>query len=1028
MRTPYEIVNAGRKPDIDRLFIRVFGCPVQFKPLDKPLTKMTERTLDGYFLGVDFPSVIVQRASDGKLMRISPKKVRCHESAYCHERYVGVEHLKHLVSFDEGDQEIPVSVPSLKVLRPGTLFDPLVNQGESNVQPVEYREEHSEIDEESNVDLVKRLKQYLLRKSVGPEVHDALAKVAQGVEKLEGASGHVPGAGDRKSVASGQVPGAGERESVVSGQVPGADDFAGVESGQEKRGVSVGARTRANTRKAPVGDSLLPQATSVHAPLNVSVPEHVSERVDDSDEESLRPPIRDVPIGSRVMIESVRFDGNVPGSYSGTVAKYTHGTVVSRQKGGVVEVQWDGDDSNVRSHWSHLLYSDEHGTWPCGVIGPPRTKVRRLEQSSEPGEAYMCMARRLGLPEWQEPFRTLAAVERATVGECESKALEGEVGRTPPVPSSVWEALLMPNWREWMVAVKKEHDGWREANAYRVTTIDKMIPNSSCVDILEIFTVKRSGVCKFRSCLMGNQLRKDIDYKNTFSATVTADNIRFFFSLATQLGHQVHGADVRCAYLQGKQRIPIYAFMPVYFGLSDMSWEALAELRKKLEKVVATGGVKKIRELARTKRRSSNQVIELLASVYGTPDAGNAWGLLLIDILTKRMGFKRSQVDGCLYFKTNKRYHQAQNDVDSVWVTEYIVVLTWTDDMPYFGTKEMVEWYRAELPKHCPIEWTEVCVDFIGIEIHQDLELGVTALTQAKYWVLVKERFKEYLSLSGSRVRIPLPEGTVSVPATREEHELAMSMPYQELVGCLAFPSCHTKLGIRYAISILSSHMQCWSLEHWKLAIHCLWYCYNSRHIGLMFSRGLDQHGINVLYAYADSAFTAPRSQGCRMVLMNGCLVSLSSQKHPTIDVSTTAAEITEAFYCSNDAVGFRNLMEEMGFVLQGPTVIYEDNQPAIKVLEGNRNLTSKTKHMDIRVWKMRERLDDQQVVLRFCSTTDMLADIGTKALGVRAFEYLRDLMNGYALVRLRHKEYVMPAMVIAWSDLVSSMPSECTR
>ena len=64
--------------------------------------------------------------------------------------------------------------------------------------------------------------------------------------------------------------------------------------------------------------------------------------------------------------------------------------------------------------------------------------------------------------------------------------------------------------------------------------------------------------------------------------------------------------------------------MSVYFGLSDMSWEALAELRKKLEKVVATGGVKKIKELARTKRRSSNQVIELLASVYGTPDAGNA--------------------------------------------------------------------------------------------------------------------------------------------------------------------------------------------------------------------------------------------------------------------------------------------------------------------------------------------------------------------------------------------------------------------
>ena len=155
---------------------------------------------------------------------------------------------------------------------------------------------------------------------------------------------------------------------------------------------------------------------------------------------------------------------------------------------------------------------------------------------------------------------------------------------------------------------------------------------------------------------------------------------------------------------------------------------------------------------------------------------------------------------------------------------------------------------------------------------------------------------------------------------------------------------------------------------------------------------------------------------------MNGCLLSLSSQKHPTIDVSTTAAEITEAFYCSNEAMGCRNLMDELGFLLQGPTVMYEDNQPAIAVLEGNRNLTSKTKHMDIRVWKMRERLDDQLVVLHFCSTTEMYADIGTKALGVKAFEYLRDLQNGYALVRLRYRDYEMPVMVIEWCDLVHLM------
>ena len=38
--------------------------------------------------------------------------------------------------------------------------------------------------------------------------------------------------------------------------------------------------------------------------------------------------------------------------------------------------------------------------------------------------------------------------------------------------------------------------------------------------------------------------------------------------------------------------------------------------------------------------------------------------------------------------------------------------------------------------------------------------------------------------------------------------------------------------------------------------------------------------------------------------------------------------------------------------------------------------------------------------MLVFCPTRDMLADIGTKPLNVKQFEYLRDSANGYALCR----------------------------
>ena len=114
--------------------------------------------------------------------------------------------------------------------------------------------------------------------------------------------------------------------------------------------------------------------------------------------------------------------------------------------------------------------------------------------------------------------------------------------------------------------------------------------------------------------------------------------------------------------------------------------------------------------------------------------------------------------------------------------------------------------------------------------------------------------------------------------------------------------------------------------------------------------------------------------------------------------------------------------------MLHGPTIIYEDCQPAIAVAEGDRNLASKTKHLELRTWKLRERIDDQEIILHFCGTVNMLADIGTKALGVKPFEYLRDLMNGYAIVRLKHRGVSLPVLVICLVDLEAGLAETRAR
>ncbi len=74
----------------------------------------------------------------------------------------------------------------------------------------------------------------------------------------------------------------------------------------------------------------------------------------------------------------------------------------------------------------------------------------------------------------------------------------------------------------------------------------------------------------------------------------------------------------------------------------------------------------------------------------------------------------------------------------------------------------------------------------------------------------------------------------------------------------------------------------------------------------------------NVLTAYADSSFTLPRSQGCRLIMMNGAAICFSSKRHTITDDSTTAAELTKLYLAACDVEAMQNLNEELGLKQNG--------------------------------------------------------------------------------------------------------------
>jgi hypothetical protein len=113
--------------------------------------------------------------------------------------------------------------------------------------------------------------------------------------------------------------------------------------------------------------------------------------------------------------------------------------------------------------------------------------------------------------------------------------------------------------------------------------------------------------------------------------------------------------------------------------------------------------------------------------------------------------------------------------------------------------------------------------------------------------------------------------------------------------------------------------------------------------------------------------------------------------------------------------------MAEVGLFQQEATVIYQDNQPAIHIMTNRGMMPNKSKAMDIRVMSARNKVEDGKVLPVYINTLKMLADMGTKALDEKQFVFLRDLANGYALVRLSRENAQLPAMVISAQELSSA-------
>ncbi|CAI7861130.1 unnamed protein product [Closterium sp. NIES-53] len=141
--------------------------------------------------------------------------------------------------------------------------------------------------------------------------------------------------------------------------------------------------------------------------------------------------------------------------------------------------------------------------------------------------------------------------------------------------------------------------------------------------------------------------------------------------------------------------------------------------------------------------------------------------------------------------------------------------------------------------------------------------------------------------------------------------------------------------------------------------------------------------GEMLLTCYTDASFNSVKADGTRIggyvCLLGGGAVSWRSKKQNEVGQSSCETEHMALHHGAKEVVWLRRLLEEIGVCQKEPTVIFCDNESAVKLAK-TACLHGLTKHIRPK-WHWVRRLLDKEVRLEIVKTHQQAADILTKRL-----------------------------------------------
>jgi len=500
---------------------------------------------------------------------------------------------------------------------------------------------------------------------------------------------------------------------------------------------------------------------------------------------------------------------------------------------------------------------------------------------------------------------------------------------------------------QWQAAMNDELDSMQQHNVW------DLLPTPPRVKPLPLRWVLKwkhmadgSSKAKARLCAKGFSQRKGVDYEEIFAPVSKHTTVHTLLAKVAAENLELHQLDIKTAFLHGELEEEVWVQQPEGF---------------------AAAGAR------------STHSCRLNKSLYGLKQAPRAWHKKLHSVLQGEMGYTACSSDPGLYVQHSEQHGST-----------YIIV--YVDDLLVAArSMERINAAKQAVAAHFYTRDLGEPKCFIGLEISRDRTARTLAIRQQQ---LISEVIQKYGQGSAAGREVPMALGTQLYAYGQQ---LQSGVPYAALVGSLMYLSQCTRPDLAYSAGLLARLMAQPTEEAWTAAKGVVKYLRATPDVGIVFGATADAKVLHTV-GYTDADYAGDvnnrRSTSAYVFILYGGAISWSSKQQRTVATSTAEAEYMAAAACVKEAVWLRGLLCDLNVCdVSDAQLLYTDNQAALSLLK-NPQVSGRAKHIAIHYHFARERVQMNEDVFEYISTSEMVADALTKALPKLKLEKFRQAVG----------------------------------